>query len=166
MLIIAGAGLSGHRRDEYLQAARLSLDPERVRIELDLTPGIAVAESVLAEIDRDKTSAISADEAQAYVAIVRNAIRIEIDGRVLPVELVTSTFPVVEAMREGEGAIRVELTAVLPALSAGAHRLLYRNSHRPDIGVYLANTMKPASDRVAVTSQRRIRSSVSCWWSM
>jgi hypothetical protein len=44
----------------------------------------------------------------------------------------------------------------MPAgLSPGAHRLTYRNTHRPDIGVYLANALVPRSNRVAVTGQDR-----------
>ena len=41
LTIAGGAGVSAHRRDEYLQAARLAIDPGRVQLELDLTPGIA-----------------------------------------------------------------------------------------------------------------------------
>ena len=49
-MILAGvAVVSAHRRDEYLQAARLALDPGRVQIELDLTPGIAVADAILVD---------------------------------------------------------------------------------------------------------------------
>src|SRR4051812_26479966 len=107
--IVAGTSvdLSAHRRDEYLQAARIALDPGRARIELDLTAGIAVAADVLAGIDRDRTGTISADEAHAYAAAVRRAIELDIDGRPLPLELIDSRFPTVEAMRRGEGAIRL-----------------------------------------------------------
>jgi len=48
-----------------------------------------------------------------------------------------------------------ELAAAIDAVSPGPHHLLYWNAHRPDIGVYLANVLVPASDRVAVTGQRR-----------
>ena len=155
--IIAGssAETSAHRRDEYLQAARIALDPERAHIELDLTAGIAVAEAVLADIDRDRTGTISDDEVEAYAAVVRSAIRLEVDGTPLSVELITSRFPTIEAVRQGEGAIRIELAAAMPPLKAGPHHLLYRNSHRADIGVYLANVLVPASNRVAISAQRR-----------
>ena len=44
LTIAAGAAthLSAHRLDEYLQAARLGIDPDRVELQLDLTPGAAV----------------------------------------------------------------------------------------------------------------------------
>ena len=41
LVLVAVAGpVSAHRLDEYLQAARIGIDPERVQIELDLTPGV------------------------------------------------------------------------------------------------------------------------------
>ena len=155
LIVSASPGLSAHRRDEYLQAARIALDPERVQIALDLTAGIAVADLVIGEIDRDRTGTISAGEEQAYAAVVQDAIRLELDGSPLHLELTNRRFPSVAAARNGEGAIRIELAAAIGAVSPGPHRLLYRNAHRPDIGVYLANVLVPASDRVAVTGQRR-----------
>ena len=155
IIVVTSTGTSGHRRDEYLQAARVGLEPRRALIELDLTAGTAVADNVLAEIDRDRTGTISAAEAAAYVAVVRRAITLEVDGTAVPVELVASSFPAIEAVRRGEGAIRLRLAGVLPALAAGPHQLLYRNGHRADIGVYLANVLVPLSDRVAISTQRR-----------
>ena len=43
---MSGSWTSAHRRDEYLQAACLAIDPDRVELALDLTAGIAVAEVV------------------------------------------------------------------------------------------------------------------------
>jgi hypothetical protein len=155
--LIAGAGssASAHRRDEYLQAARLAVDPDRVRIELDLTPGIAVADGVIAGIDTDRSGAISSAEAQAYAAVVRQSVHLEVDAAPLAVYLSATTFPDVAAMRNGEGPIRLILTGVLPPLAAGRHALRFRNAHRPDIGVYLANALVPDSRRIAIIGQRR-----------
>jgi hypothetical protein len=60
--IVAVAEVSAHRRDEYLQAARLAIDPGGVQLELDLTPGIALAEAIIADIDRNRDGALSQDE--------------------------------------------------------------------------------------------------------
>ena len=156
-MLVAGVGTStsAHRRDEYLQAARLAVDPDRVRVELDLTPGIAVADGVIASIDTDRSGAISAAEAQAYAAIVRQAVRLDVDETPLVVALSASAFPDVAAMRSGEGAIRLTLTSALPPLDPGRHHLRYRNAHRADIGVYLANALVPENPRVDITGQQR-----------
>ncbi len=155
IVVVAIAGTSAHRRDEYLQAARIALEPGRAQIELDLTAGIAVADIVLAEIDRDRTGTISAGEADAYAAVVHRAITLEVDGMAVPVELVASHFPSSDSVRRGEGTIRLTLTGAIPPLSAGPHHLLYRNMHRADIGAYLANALMPVNRSVAISAQRR-----------
>ena len=154
-IVATSAGTVAHRKDEYLQAARIALDPGRVQIYLNLTAGIAVADAVLADVDRDRSGTISAGEAAAYAQVVRKAVRLTLDGRPLSLELVDSRFPGVESIRKGEAAISLELAAGLPALAAGAHHLRFRNTHRRDIGAYLANVLVPANDRIAISSQRR-----------
>jgi len=153
--LLACTQASAHRRDEYLQAARIAIDPARVDIELDLTPGIALASSVIGEIDRDHDGNVAAAEGIAYAARVLGEIRLDVDGRPMPLELVDHQFPTVSAMSKGEGTIRIRLAVAVPPLAAGSHRVLYRNDHRPDIAVYLANALVPSSQRVAVRSQRR-----------
>lgn len=154
---IAGAGLGAeaHRRDEYLQAARIAVDPDVVRIELDLTAGIAVADRVIADIDRDRDGDISPGEASAHAEVVRQAIGLDVDGRPVAVTLATRRYPALAAIRSGEGPIRLELIGYLPPLSGGTHHLRYRNAHRADIGVYLANALVPSSALIAIEGQRR-----------
>ena len=155
LLVIAGAPASAHRLDEYLQAARIGIDPDRVRIELDLTPGSSVAAGLLAEIDRDGNGAISREETSAYAVRVAGDVRLDVDGRRLALEPVESECHLVGRILKGEGTLALQWTAALPALASGSHRLTWRNGHHADIGVYLANALVPASARVAVTSQQR-----------
>ena len=155
VIVASGETLSGHRRDEYLQASRLALDADRVRIEVELTAGIAVADAVLADLDRDGTDTVSAGEAASYAAAVAAAIGLEIDGAPLAVTGKATRVPGVDDVRSGAGAMLIELDATVPALDAGPHLLRFRNRHRPDISVYLANVLVPTDDRVAVTAQRR-----------
>jgi hypothetical protein len=133
----------------------VAIDPDRVAIAIDLTPGIAVAERVLAEIDLDANRAISEGEAQTYAARVLSGMAVDVDGAPLATTLTSRSFPEVAAMMNGEGTMRLEAVAAIPRLSGGTHRLRYRNSHRSDIAVYLVNALVPASDRVAVVAQRR-----------
>jgi hypothetical protein len=155
LAVAAGSAASAHRRDEYLQAARLALEPDRVRVDLDLTPGIAVADRVLADVDGDRDGAISPAEAQSYAGRVLGTLSLDVDGVALTPRVTGTTFPEIAAMRNGEGAMSLQIVAALPPLSSGIHRLRYRNAHRPDIGVYLANALVPASDRVRVVAQDR-----------
>jgi hypothetical protein len=153
--LVAGAALHAHRLDEYLQAARISVGPDRARVELELTAGTAVADAVLADLDRDRSGTISTQEAAAYAADVRDAVTVEIDGARVAVDVVDTRMPEIEAVRRGEGAMHIDLAAMLPPLRPGTHHLLYRNGHRPEISVYLANALVPDSDRVTIAAQRR-----------
>ena len=146
---------AAHRRDEYLQAARLAVEPGRVDLELDLTPGIAVSGATVADIDRDRDGVLSADEKRAYVGRVLDAVVLELDGRPLHIEPVSSTFPGLDALRHGEGTIRLQSAVVLPHQADGDHRLSFRNMNQRDGSVYLANALVPRSDRIVVTAQTR-----------
>jgi hypothetical protein len=87
LIVGAGSSTSAHRRDEYLQAARIAIDPDRVRVEVDLTAGIAVADAVLAGIDRDHDGTISPEETQAYTAAVRQELWLDVDGQPVHVDV-------------------------------------------------------------------------------
>jgi hypothetical protein len=154
---IAGTTVSAHRLDEYLQAARVDIDPHRADVELAMTPGVAVANVVIAGIDRDLDGSISSHEEQAYAANVLSAIDFEVDGQRLQLESLGVSFPDLGAMRRGEGTILLHSGAVMPSQSAGAHRVLFRNRHRPDVSVYLANAVVSTDDRLAITTLRRDR---------
>jgi hypothetical protein len=153
--LAAVADVSAHRRDEYLQAARIDIHPGRVQVELDLTPGIAVADAIIAGIDRDRDGSLSADEQQTHGMLVLSALSFDVDGTPVRARLTAVSFPDVAAMRRGEGTIRLQAAATLPRLAGGFHQLLFRNRHHPDGGVYLANALAPESSQIAVTAQRR-----------
>ena len=152
---VAGTGVSAHRLDECLQAARIGIQPDRAAIELDLTPGAAAAGAMIASIDRDGDGLFSAAEQRAYAGAVLADIVLEVDGEALQIGGATSAFADVAALRQGEGAVRLRTSVDLPRLAAGEHQLLFRNRHAAEGSVYLANALVPDSDRVAVTGQRR-----------
>ena len=79
----------------------------------------------------------------------------EIDGQAVRLQSGDAMFPDAGAFRRGEGTIRLRASGALPRLSAGAHQLLFRNAHRRDLSVYLANALVPDSDEIAITAQRR-----------
>jgi len=154
-LVILGTTTSAHRRDEYLQAARLGIEPARVELELDLTPGIAVSDATIAEIDRDRDGELSLEERGAYLGRVLTAAVLELDGRPLHVELVSSSFPDLDAVRHGEGMIRLHAAVALAQEADGDHQLSFRNMDQRDGSVYLANALAPRSSRIVITAQRR-----------
>ena len=155
--LAASPDVSAHRTEDYLQAARIGVEPDRVLITLDLTPGIATAESLLAALDHDRDGWLSAEEQRGYVEQVVSALAVEIDGRRLEPRVRSSGFPESSALRRGEGTIRLNIQAALPEVPDGPHRLLFRNAHLAGHSAYLANALVPDSARVVVTAQRRDR---------
>jgi hypothetical protein len=148
------SAVHAHRLDEYLQATRIDLSSDRIRLEIDLTPGVIVAPSVLEAIDTDRDQQISTAEADAYGGqVVRQVILLQ-DGGPRPLTLERRQFPSVAELSAGTGTIRLE--AVARAVDArGPHRLIFRNGHRPDVGVYLVNALVPSSGHITVGDQRR-----------
>jgi len=136
---------------------RIGVEPDRVLIALDLTPGMAVAESFIATLDHDRDGFLSADEQREFAGRVLGALEIEIDERPLQAQVLSSSFPDLAPLRGGEGAVRLNLQATLPRISAGSHRLFFKNAHLESQSAYLANALVPESARVSVNAQRRDR---------
>ncbi len=155
LALALGASVSAHRRDEYLQAARIAVEPDHVGIELDLTPGAAVADALLATIDGDRDGSLSTIEQAAYARRVLGEMSLVLDGRPLPLQLASSTFPDLREARRGEAGMRLRLRTGVPDLRPGPHQLTFTNAHLPEHSAYLANALVPESERVAVTAQRR-----------
>ncbi len=153
--IIAASTVSAHRLDECLQAARIAVEPERIELEMSLTPGVDVADAIIGEIDRDGDRSFSTREQQAFATRVLASLDLNHDSR--PVDLAggPATFPDVDALRRGEGTIHLRSTAAVPAQVEGQHQVSFRNRYRPDVSVYLANALVPESNRITVTAQRR-----------
>jgi hypothetical protein len=156
VLAAAGPDLSAHRRDEHLQAARIGIAPDRVFVDLDITPGADLAEAAILAIDRDGDGTLSVEERDAYAASVAAALWLAADREAHALRLVSATFPELADIRRGEGTIALRLRAELrPDLAAGDHELVFGNGHQPAQSVYLANALVPESPYVTITSQRR-----------
>ena len=70
-----------HRLDEYLQATLVAIEPSVVRLQINLTPGVVVAEKVLARIDHDKDNAISKTESAAYAELLKRDLTLRRTGK-------------------------------------------------------------------------------------
>ena len=151
------AGVGAHRLDQYLQATRVAVDRDRIDLEIDLTPGVAIAKTIFDSIDMDRSGDISESEQLAYANDVLTALTIELDDHRQTPRLSGHQFPTFEEMRRGEGTIRLKATAPLASMPAGRHRLRVRNDHRPEVSVYLLNALVPAAREIEIASQARDR---------
>ena len=152
-LLAFPSAVFAHRDDQYLQATLVAIEPSGVRLQINLTPGVAVAEQVLAQIDRD--GAISKNEAAAYAELLKRDLTLRIDGRNLELKLTASEFVPPAELRTGSGTIQMEFSAIFGPLAAGPHRLTLENRHLTTMSVYLINASQPRFATVQITRQKR-----------
>jgi hypothetical protein len=143
-----------HRLDEYLQATKISLEKDRIRAEIRLTPGIAVLPVVMAIVDTDVDGIASPSEQRAYAERVLRDLSLSINGSPLKLELLSATFPEPDALKEGLGEIKLDLAAAVPR-PAAEHKLIFENRHQQSIAAYLVNCLTPSDPDLQVTAQRR-----------
>ena len=154
-LLAVPSAVFAHRDDQYLQATLVTIEPSSVRLQINLTPGVAVAEQVIALIDRDGDGAISTNEAAAYAESLKRDLLLRVDGRKLELKLTASEFVAPEELRTGSGIIQIEFSATPGPLAAGAHKLTLENRHLTTMSVYLINAARPRGGSIQITRQKR-----------
>jgi hypothetical protein len=154
-LLAFPSAVLAHRDDQYLQATLVAIEPSSVRLQINLTPGVAFAEQVLAEIDRDRDGAISKSEAAAYAELLKRDLTLRMDGRNLELKLAASEFVEPAELHTGSGTIQMEYSAILRPLAAGRHKLTLENRHLSKMSVYLINASRPRFATLQITRQKR-----------
>jgi hypothetical protein len=154
-VVVLSASPSAHRLDEYLQAARISLAPTRVELEIDLTPGASVADGIISLIDRDGDKRISPEEAAQYGRDVLADVVLELDGRAIALTLNHVEAPPLEEMRHGLGAIQLRASGDVESRMSFRRELHFQNNHHAASSVYLVNALIPSDPGISVVSQTR-----------
>lgn len=144
--------VSAHRLDEYLQATTIAVDRGQVNLQLSLTPGVSVAQAVLARIDANGDGSLSPAEQRHYAERARANLRLRIDGALVTPELRSWTFATPAALQDGVGDISLLLTA---PVHPGGHRITLDHPHPDDQAVYLVNTLLPTDPGIQVVGQER-----------
>lgn len=146
---------SAHQLDEYLQATLVAIEPASIRLQINLTPGAAIAAQILPLLDPNHDGAISATEAAAYAALLKRDLSAQLDERRVDWKLIASRFPAPAELLDGWGIIQIEFSLVPGPLAAGAHRLVLRNHHLSGVSAYLINAAKPKFRAVQILAQKR-----------
>jgi len=144
-----------HRLDEYLQATLVAIEPDEVRLQINLTPGIAIAEQLLALVDRDRDGVISTNEARNYAEALKRDLIVRVDQRNVELKLATSQFPPPAELRTGWGIIQIEFSVAPGPLANGTHKVTLENRHLPQASVYLFNAAPPKSRSIGIVRQTR-----------
>jgi hypothetical protein len=154
-LLAFPSAVCAHRLDEYLQATLVAIEPRDVRLQINLTPGVAVAGQILALIDGDRDGVISTKEEAAYAELLKRDLIVRLDQRNVELKLTASSFPAPTELRAGEGIIQLDFSTTAGPVTVGVHELILENRHLPAVSVYLINAALPRSDSVQVTRQKR-----------
>ena len=154
ILCVAVEPAFAHRLDEYLQGTLISIEKNRVEVQITLTPGVAVLPTLLAEIDTDSDGVISAAEQQAYARRVLRDLSLRIDDQPLAPQLLSVKFPAIEEMKGGLGQIRIEFDAALPR-GGVQRRVIFENHHFRQIAAYQVNCLVPRDPDIQILAQNR-----------
>src|SRR5262249_11751471 len=141
--------------DEYLQATLVSIEPGGLRLQINLTPGVAVAQKVLALIDRDHDGMISTNEIAAYAETLKRDLVLRLDHRPGELKLLDFYCPTPDELGSGCGIIQFEFAAKLGPFRPGAHTIGFQNRHLPAVSVYLLNAAQPRSKSLQIVAQKR-----------
>ena len=156
-LLLFGLPFTGraHQLDEYLQSTLVVVQPTDIRLEINLTPGVAISEQVLALIDPNHDGIVSTNEAVAYAQLLKRDLVARLDQHDVELVLTAFDYPTPAELRTGWGIIQLEFIIPTPHLSAGTHHFILEDRHLPAISVYLFNAEKSMSDELQITGQTR-----------
>lgn len=154
-LLALPSRVAAHQLDEYLQATIVAIEPGEIRFQINLTPGVAVAEQVLGLIDLNRDETISTNESAAYGELVKRDLVVRLDRHNVELKLARSYFPEPAELRTGWGIIQVEYSVKPGSLKAGPHKLNFETRHLPGRSAYLFNAAQSKSAAVQITGQKR-----------
>lgn len=152
---LVAASASAHRLDEYLQATLVVIEPSAVRLQLTLTPGVEVANDVLAQIDWDGNGAVSDREVTDYAEALRQNLVVRLNDQKVELKLTHSKFPAPSELRSGTASIELDYTIFAEPLATGVHKLSLDNRHLSGVSVYLLNAALPKSSKIKIKRQLR-----------
>ena len=153
--LLLASGAPAHRLDEYLQAARVDLAADRIDLDLDLTPGVAVADRVFQLLDANGDGHISSAGARAYARRVLTEIPIELDQKAQKLEVLDIHLPAVNEWSGGLGIIRLAAGKRNLHLAPGTHVLTLTNHHLAAFSVYQVNALTPRNPALRIITQSR-----------
>ena len=154
MLLSLVGVASAHRLDEYLQATLITVEKDHVQLSMRLIPGVAVASTIITNIDSNSNGRFSPAEQQAYAERVLRDLSLSVDGHRLIPKLLSVTSPQPSDLRDGLGEIHIEFTAVLPPGSAN-RRITLENHTQFLRAAYLVNALAPTDPDIRILSQTR-----------
>jgi hypothetical protein len=154
IVFLAQESASAHRLDEYLQGSLISVEKNRLQVQMTLTPGVAVFPLLIRSIDTDADGVISDNEQRAYAQQVLHDLSLIIDGERRTPQLLSVRFSTVDEMKEGRGEIQLGFIADLPR-GGRARKVVFENHHQRQIAAYQVNCLVPRDPDIRIAAQKR-----------
>lgn len=142
-----------HPLDEVVQGSYLTLAPGQVTLQLDISSGAQVADSVLRRLDADNDGQISSDEAKAFGRFVLDQTDLTLDDRPAAWRLERVEAPPYQNIRDGADTIKIHAVA-RRSDRTGFHTLTFENRYNPAKTQAAANVfLRPGRWRYHVGGQ-------------
>src|SRR3954454_7570586 len=97
VVVVASFGavrpVAAHVLDEYLQATLVAIEPGDIRLSMNLTPGVEIADKVIKRLDQDRGGVVSSAEADSYIQLLKRDLTVRLDGREVELNVAGSFFP-------------------------------------------------------------------------
>jgi hypothetical protein len=154
-LFLVSGWATAHPVDEVVQGAYLTLAPGEVRLELDVTPGAEVADSLLRSLDADADHHITDAESQAFAERVLKQSTFSIDGRTVSWRFDRVSVPPYQNLNQLGDTLKIYAVTTREDRT-GSHTLIYDNRYRPAKSQCIANIfLQPGKGwRYQVASQQ------------
>lgn len=146
---------AAHRLDELLQSTLVAVGPDHLHLDVQLTPGVAVAPGWVDALDVDRDGIVSPSEAVAHARRLAGDLAVALDGQSLPVGVVSAVAAPVADLRAGVGGLQATLEARFRPMLPGPHAVRVENRHLPEGSVHLVNAVQPTASWIQVLAQRR-----------
>ena len=129
---------AAHPVDEVVQSAYLMITPERLRLQLEITPGPEVAATVLRSLDANHDHLLTRAETRAFGERVLRQTVLAIDRKVVAWRFDQIGVPSYAMLEQQAGTI--QLFADAPLVQNRKRRnLSFRNGYRPARGPTTTN---------------------------
>ena len=136
---------SAHPGHALAQTAYLTLAPDKVRLELQLTVGEDAVAPLLAALDLDRDGTASEAEAQAWAEDVLIHVSLALDDDPTPWILGEVRVPDLALLATGSAALSLTAVAARPE-ALGVHSLAFVNDYAPAETLRTANMFLEAGE--------------------
>ncbi len=143
---------AAHPMDSLNQAAYITLQPQKVSIELDFTPGELVAAQFVQEFD-GKSLNLETLQKFTQKLLKREHFRLDEKEIDLKLEFAQSQIPDLALLKSGGAQLQLLLIGDLPNVS-GKHQFVFENKYQPVKSAYAANVFVESKD-VQIIQQSR-----------